>query len=84
MGHCCGFTIIAVYALFAAPQICGTDAAWVAYTSNSGVQKCYYFANSPVLSWHSANLECQNYGGNLLTIASLDEQIFITGRVSDK
>ncbi|CAK8680718.1 unnamed protein product [Clavelina lepadiformis] len=64
------------------PQICGSDVDWVAYTNPSGQQKCYYFGNSPVQSWHQSNTYCQSLGGSLVSITSLDEQQFITGRAS--
>ncbi|XP_078493515.1 uncharacterized protein LOC100176392 isoform X1 [Ciona intestinalis] len=63
------------------PQICGSDVEWVAYTSSyTQQQKCYYFANSPVKSWKSANDYCATLGGSLVTIQTLDEQEFVTAR----
>lgn len=80
-GICC-WELVGLGLYLSAPQVCGSDKPWAAYTSSQGRQKCYYFADTPIQSWHSANTECQSYGGTLVTIATLDEQLFIVEYVS--
>ena len=51
------------------------------WESNPMTNDCYMFSDEP-LEWTDARLQCQVYGGDLVTITSLVEQNFLAGASS--